>query len=175
MKKMNPSVKSVIVLVAICLVVTSALAGINFVTGPIIKEKQDAIKFGAMYEVLPNATGFEDVKLPEGAPETVTSIGREISGNGYAMSIVTSSRFSKSDMTFIIGLDNDLNITAIKLTNYGDSKDFGADYPNQYVGVNGSTVADVATVSGVTFSSKAFKGAVTDAFTALDLALKEGN
>lgn len=170
--KMNQSVKSVIVLVLICLVVTSLLAGVNHVTAPIIKETQDKIKYESLYEVLPDAQGFEDVALTEEMPVTVTGIFKESSGNGYAVTIATSSQYSNGDMMFTLGIDGEGKITAVKLTQYTESKDFGADYPASYIGIDASSVSGVDTVGGVTYSSEAFKNAVTDAFTALTVAGK---
>ena len=172
--KMNQSVKSVIVLVAICLVVTSLLAGVNHITAPIIKEKQDAIKYASMYEVLPQAQGFEDIELTADMPQTITGIYKETSGNGYVVTAATSSQYSNGDMMFTIGMNGEGKIVDIKLTQYTDSKDFGADYPSKYIGADASSVSGVDTVGGVTYSSTAFKNAVADAFTALSIA-GEGN
>ncbi len=171
--KMNDSIKSVVVLVSICLVVTVLLAGVNFVTAPIIKETQDKIKYESLYEVMPDATGFEDVALTDTMPETVTGIYKEAAGNGYAITVSTSSQYSNGDMMFTLGLDANGAITAVKLIQYTESKDFGADYPGRYVGVDAGSVSGVDTVAGVTYSSEAFKNAVTDALTALG-SVKEG-
>ncbi len=171
--KMNDSVKSVVVLVAICLVVTALMAGVNFITAPIIKETQDKIKYESLYEVLPDAVGFEDVALTEDMPDTVTGIFKESAGNGYALTVSTSSQYSNGDMMFTLGLDAAGSVTAVKLMQYTESKDFGADYPGRYIGVTADSVAGVDTVAGVTYSSEAFKNAVTDALTALEY-VKEG-
>ena len=49
---MKTSIKSVIVLTLICLVVSGILAGINFFTGPIIKEYESRVAYEACYKVM---------------------------------------------------------------------------------------------------------------------------
>ena len=51
------------------------------------------------------------------------------------------------------------------MTNYAESKDFG-DYPDTYIGQD-SALGGVDVHAGVTYSSKAFRGAVEDAFAVL--------
>ena len=69
-------------------------------------------------------------------------------------------------MAITVGFGADSKISGILLTNYQESKDFGADYPATYVGQD-SALGGVDTVAGVTYSSKAFKDAITDAFNTL--------
>ena len=171
---MNQSVKSVVVLFSICLIVTVLLSGVNFITGPVIEAHNEQVKFGSLYEVIPDAQGFEDVSDKAVLPATVTGVFQEKSGLGYAVTLSTTSQFSKDNMVFTVAIDAEGKIVAVKLTNYADSKDFGASYPEKYVGTDASSVQGVDLVGGVTYSSTAFKNAVVDAFAALS-AVKEAN
>lgn len=163
---MNDSVKSVISLVVICLVVTLALSAVNFVTAPIIQENNAKAVQGSFAEALPGADGFEELAPAADAPETVKGIYKENNGLGYVVTLETTSQYSESPMGITVGIGTDGIIKNIVLTNYAETKDFGADYPATYIGQD-SALSGVELVSGVTYSSTAFKNAVTDAYTAL--------
>ncbi len=163
---MNDSIKSAIVLTAICLVVTLLLGVLNYITAPIIAEANKAATLASFYKVLPEAEDFEEVEMPAGAPETVQSIYKDTAGTGYAISLATSSQYSSSDMLITVGIGADGIIKNVVLTSYTESKDFGADYPSTYIGQD-SSLSGVDIVAGVTYSSTAFKNAVQDAYTAL--------
>ena len=171
---MNQSVKSVVVLFSICLVVAVLLSGVNFITAPVIKAHNEQIKFGSLYEVIPDATGFEDLSDKAALPESVTGVFAEESGLGYAVTLSTTSQFSQDDMVFTVAIDAEGKIIAVKLTNYAETKDFGASYPEKFIGTDASSMEGVDLVGGVTYSSTAFKNAVADAFAALT-AVKEAN
>ena len=69
-------------------------------------------------------------------------------------------------MGITVGIGTDGIIKNIVLTNYAETENFGDDYPASYIGQD-SALAGVELVSGVTYSSTAFRNAVTDAYTAL--------
>ena len=58
MKKMSTSVKSVVVLVAICSIVAVLLALTNSITAPIIEENENKKANAALLEVLPDGESF---------------------------------------------------------------------------------------------------------------------
>ncbi len=161
----NDSIKSIVVLGSICLVVAILLSAVNYVTAPIIEEAAGAAASESLKVVLPDATSFEEVALPEGTAETVTGIHKDVGGSGYAVTLSTSSSYSQSPMTFTVGFGVDGKIVAVEMTNYAETKDFG-DYPQSYVGAD-SALGGVELAAGVTYSSTAFKAAVEDAFAAL--------
>lgn len=163
---MKENVKSVVVLTAICLVVAALLAVTNFYTAPVIEANKAAAATGSLAEVIPGAAGFEEVELPADAPATVKNLYKETSGLGYVMLLETTSSYSASPMAITVGFGADSKISGVLVTNYQESKDFGADYPATYVGQD-SALGGVDTVAGVTYSSKAFKDAITDAFNTL--------
>ena len=163
---MNDSVKSVIALVAICLVVTLALSAVNYVTAPIIAENNANAVQSSYGEPRPGADGFEEVEPAADAPETVKGIYKENNGIGYVVTLETTSQYSESPMGITVGIGTDGIIKNIVLTNYAETKDFGADYPATYIGQD-SALSGAELVSGVTYSSTAFRNAVADAYTAL--------
>ena len=163
---MNDSVKSVVSLVVICLVVTLALSAVNYFTAPVIAENNAKAVQGSFAEALPGADGFEELEPAADAPETVKSIYKENNGLGYVVTLETTSQYSESPMGITVGIGTDGIIKNIVLTNYAETKNFGDDYPASYIGQD-SALAGVELVSGVTYSSTAFRNAVTDAYTAL--------
>lgn len=163
---MNDSVKSVVSLVVICLVVTLALSAVNYFTAPVIAENNAKAVQGSFAEALPGADGFEELEPAADAPETVKSIYKENNGLGYVVILETTSQYSESPMGITVGIGTDGIIKNIVLTNYAETKNFGDDYPASYIGQD-SALAGVELVSEVTYSSTAFRNAVTDAYTAL--------
>ena len=163
---MNDSVKSVIALVVICLVVTLALSAVNYVTAPIIAENNANAVKGSFAEALPGADGFDELEPAADAPETVKGIYQEKNGLGYVVTLETTSQYSESPMGISVGIGTDGVIKNIVLTNYAETKNFGEEYPASYIGQD-SALSGVELVSGVTYSSTAFKNAIADAYTAL--------
>ena len=170
MKKIwnDPIYKSVIVLTAICLVVSALLAVTNLATAPVIERTQKQAVEQAMQEVMPTKTGFEEITDSlKTLPETVQSVYREKGDAGYVVSLATRSQYSSADMLVTVGIGKDGAVCGIRITNYAESKDFGAQYPQQYLGATAQTVQAVDSVAGVTYSSAALNGAVKDALTAV--------
>ena len=164
---MKENIKSVAVLTAICLVVAVLLAYTNSITAPIIEANKAAKASGSLLEVMPEATGFENITDTLGElPATVKEVHKETSGLGHVMILGTTTQFSSDEMGITVAIGADGKISNILLTGYYESKDFGADYPATYIGQD-SALGGVDTVAGTTFSSSAFKNAVADAFTVL--------
>ena len=164
---MKENIKSVVVLTAICLVVAVLLAVTNYVTEPIIAANKAAKASGSLLQVMPEATGFENITDTLGElPATVKEVHKETSGLGHVMILGTTTQFSSDEMGITVAIGADGKISNILLTGYYESKDFGADYPATYIGQD-SALGGVDTVAGTTFSSSAFKNAVADAFTVL--------
>ena len=164
---MKENIKSVVVLTAICLVVAVLLAYTNAITAPIIEANKAAKASGSLLQVMPEATGFENITDTLGElPATVKEVHKETSGLGHVMILGTTTQFSSDEMGITVAIGADGKISNILLTGYYESKDFGADYPATYIGQD-SALGGVDTVAGTTFSSSAFKNAVADAFTVL--------
>ena len=166
--------KNILVLLLVAVIFVGAMFGLNTVTGPIIYENEVAAVFAPLYGAMPDAQGFNVVYDAADAdsynlvdvPETVVGIYEETSGLGYALKLSTTQGYTGDAIEFSLAVDNGGIITGTNLTAYPESKDFGADYPATYVGLDG-TLTGAELVSGVTYSSAAFKNAVNDAFTAL--------
>ena len=164
---MKENIKSVVVLTAICLVVAVLLAYTNSITAPIIEANKAAKASGSLLEVMPEATGFENItETLANLPATVKEVHKETSGLGHVMILGTTTQFSSDEMGITVAIGADGKISNVLLTGYYESKDFGADYPSTYIGQD-SALGGVDIVAGTTFSSTAFKDAITDAFNVL--------
>lgn len=163
---MKLNIKSVVVLTVICIVVSAILSVTNYYTAPVIEENKAAAANASLTVVMPDAAGFEEVELPADAPATVQHLYKETSGLGYVVTLATTSQYSSGDMGITVAIGTDGTITGITLTSYYESKDFGADYPQTYVGKD-SALNGIDTFAGVTYSSTALKDAITDAFNVL--------
>lgn len=165
--KKREAIKSVVVLTVICAVVALMLSGVNELTAPIIEENQSKGEFDSFYEAMPDAEGFEEVSLT-GLPETVKAVYKDTGNKGYVVLLSTRSQYTgTSNMGITVGIGTDGKIVGITLTSYTESKDFGREeYPKTYIGKD-SALVGVDLVGGVTYSSAAFRDAVSDAFTAL--------
>lgn len=174
MKKMNDKVKSVIVLTAICLIVTALLAVTNHFTAPIIKEARDKKVEHSLKTVIPEMYSLRDAEIPEGAAPTVRKI-YIVNDDLYAVVLSTTSAYSSGDMGITVGISADGKVIGVTLTSYFESKDFGKEtYPKNYLGADIDTFENVDTFAGVTYSSKAFRKAIGDALSAVEL-LKGGD
>ena len=165
---------SALVLVLIFAVFALVLLGINIFAAPLIEANGSAQQFAPLYSVMPEAKGFELIYDANDSaasalvdvPETVQAIYSETSGLGYAIRLSTTQGYTKEPIEFTIAIDAEGKISGTELTAYPDTKDFGADYPGSFIGQD-SALGDVGLVAGVTYSSSAFKNAVSDGFAAL--------
>ncbi len=167
MKKEN--ITPITVLTSICITVAILLALVNMITAPVIDANTERAEQESLIEVMPGADAFDEVKV-DGAPETVSAVYKERSGLGHVVLVKISTDYTQGiPMSITVGIGTDGKITGIKLTAYSESKDFGK-YPESFIGLDAEGAADVDTVTGVTYSSRAFKTAVADAFKAVILA-----
>ena len=173
-KKKSGFAASALVLVLIFAVFALVLFGINIFAAPLIEANGSAQQFAPLYSVMPEAKGFELIYDANDSaasalvdvPETVQAIYSETSGLGYAIRLSTTQGYTKEPIELTIAIDAEGKISGTELTAYPDTKDFGADYPGSFIGQD-SALGDVGLVAGVTYSSSAFKNAVSDGFAAL--------
>ena len=158
-------IKPIVVLFSICLIVAVLLAAANYVTAPIIRTAEEEALQASLLAVLPDAGEFEAAELPADAPASVTGAYRDESGSGFAVSLSVTSSYSASPMTFTLGIAPDGTILGVEMMNYKETKDF-KDYPDRYLGKDAS-LSGVDVYAGATYSSKAFRGGVEDAFAVL--------
>ena len=158
-------IQPTVVLVAICLVMTFALAYVNSVTAPIIADNTVRAADAARAELLPAASSFEkyEGELVELVPDKVFVEDCYIAqGVGMVVTVKTSS--FGGILTEMVGIDADGAITGVKVTNHADTKGLGtkahdSSHTQQYIGKTELTATsakedpDITPVSGATISS----------------------
>ena len=164
--KQNKSPAVAIALAVLILVSFLLLTGVNAVTAPIIEQNGASQQFALLYNVMPEAKGFDQIVGGDNSqlsdvPETVKAVYAETNGAGYVLLLSTTQGYTHDPIEFTLAVDGEGKISGVELTNYPETRDFGEDYPLTYLGQD-SALAEVNLVAGVTFSSSAFKNAVAD-------------
>ena len=165
-------VMPIAVLLAICVVISGALAATNMVTGPIIEEAARKAAQAALSEVLPTADDFTEVtglSLPAG----VNAVHKANNGAGFAI-LVNGKGGYGGDIVMAVGIDNDGKIVETKVISHSETSGLGskvaeADFRKQFPGMD-SSLSGFSAIGGVTVSSTAFKNGLTAAFAAFELA-----
>ncbi|MCQ2436346.1 MAG: FMN-binding protein [Clostridia bacterium] len=165
----NDSIKSVIVLTAICLVIALLMAFVNSVTAPIIEENDAKAAQAALQIVLPDATGFDE--LSGDFPASVRNAYVDKGGSGYAF-ILEAKGFGSSPIRIAVGIGNDGKIIKVNTIDCSsESKGYGSQvaeswFTSRFDGADADTVSGVDIISGATISSSAYRNAIKDALTA---------
>lgn len=165
MEKLKKNIKPTLVLGAICIIVAALLAAVNLIAAPKIEANRIAEITKSLTEVMPEGEfAAEPDKLKDGAPETIKAVYTDKKGGGYVFVLEAKTEYTKGEnMGITVAIDNSGKVLNVKLTSYSESKDFGKDYPGSYIGLDADGVASAPLVSGVTFSSSAFRSAIYDA------------
>lgn len=165
-------VMPIVVLMAICVVISGALAATNMITGPIIEEAARQAAMAALFEVVPAADDFAEVEglaLPAG----VNAVHKAKNGAGFAV-LVNGKGGYGGDIVMAVGIDNDGKIIETKVISHQETSGLGskvaeADFRKQFPGMD-SSLSGFSAIGGVTVSSNAFKNGLTAAFAAFELA-----
>lgn len=161
----NKSLQAVI-LVIVFVVMCALVLALNCVTAPLIAANAQGAELEPLYKVIPEATGFEKLELAS-VSDTVSSVWKENSGLGYVVRSATNKGYTGDYIELTVAISSDGKIIGISLDSYPETKDFGQDtYPATFIGQD-STLGGTAIVAGVTYSSNAFRNAVSDAFETL--------
>lgn len=160
---MKSSIKSIIVLVGICTVLTVLLALVNSITAPIIAENQQAAANAALLEVMPDGEGFEKIDISEyELPTTVVEVYKETNG-GFVFKLNATGY--APNMIIMCGVDANLTVTGATCLSsqetWGKEETFG----ELLIGKNSDTIVDVES-SATSYTIKGYRSAVKDAINA---------
>ena len=161
----NKSVKSIVLPVIVVVLAFVILFLVNLWTYPLIIQSRMQGEVGPAMDVMPNAKGFEELKL-DNIPSTVETVYKETSGQGYVVKVSTKAGFTKEAIVFYVAIDGENKVQKINVTEYPETRDVGDGYVDTFIGSD-STLSTVDLVAGVTYSSSAIKNGVADAFKAL--------
>ncbi len=164
MSFVKESVIPAVVLTAICVVISGALALTYDTTKPIIELAAQKEADAARAEVLSSADSFEKVEVS--GIDGVVEAYKASNGAGYV--ITTFAKGYGGPLNVMTGIKSDGTIDKVKLMDNNETPGLGsrtgdAEYTGQY---NNKTAEldGVTAISGATISSTAFKKSVTIAF-----------
>ena len=164
---MSKSIKSIITLSTICLIIAVALAGVNYITAPLIKAEEDKATTDALREVYPAAVSFESVDISEyeGIDETVNEIYRADDG-GFVVKLTTTGY--SSGMVIMCGIDSEGVVTGAVCIASSETLGYEKTYGASLVGKDLTAVSEADTVSGATKTTKAYRDAVALAIETIE-------
>ena len=152
-------------LLAICIVVAAALAGVNAITAPVIEELNAAATQEAISAVLPG--GFDSEITDYAAASGIDS--KVYQGEaGYALEVGPGG--CDITITMMVGVDNEGKVLGISIVNHTETAGLGAvadaDTPTgiacreQFVGTSGSVSVTkdggmMDAITGATITSRA--------------------
>ena len=161
---MNKSVKSTLVLVCIGAVISVLLAITNAITAPIIEKNQAAAANEALLVVMPNGTGFEKIDVSQYTlPATVTDVYKEANG-GYVITLNTTGY--SSNFVIMCGVNADGTVSGATCLSSTETLGYEKTFGTNFAGKNGQEVDEVATISGATKTTAAYRAAIKDALNA---------
>lgn len=159
-----------VVLLLICVIVTTALAFTNRATEPQIEKINKANADAARAEVLSEADGFSEYtgKLNENVLEYYTA------NNDAGVVVTTMAKSFGGDITVMTGIDKDGEITGVTITEHADTPGLGTkamdpDYLKCYkdkdtlAAANVKDEASVDYIVGASVSSNGIYHAVQEA------------
>lgn len=170
------------ILLIVVAVFGGAMFGLNFVTAPIIAANNAGAEFAPLLAVMPEGSSFNGEAMIyskdnaaasslQNVPASVLSVYKEANGLGYAIRCTAESNYSTAPMEITIGISSDGKICGVQIDSYNDTASFDfrtkdPNYLSSYVGKD-SALADISVVAGSTYSSTAFKNAVSEAMGVL--------
>lgn len=167
-------VAPILVLTLICLVITGVLAVTNYFTAPKIEadkaERADTMRT----EIIPEAEGFAALSL-DGLPKSITEAYETTNGVGFVFTVTVSGY--GGEMKIICGISPEGKIISCKTMEHSETKGMGTrvtdgSFTDTLSGKD-SALEGVSALTGATISSKAYLGAIADAFAAFEI-VKEG-
>jgi len=175
MSNWNKVFKPIVVLCAICVVVTAALAVTNQATAPVIAAATAEAQRQARMELLPDADNFTEVTGIQ--VENVSAV--YTADNGAGVVITSTAKGYGGTMTVMTAFTPDGTIRQLKVTENKETKGIGsnvassASYWEKYAGLSAEKAlvlkTDVDAYSGATISSKALNAAVNAAIEAYNM------
>ena len=165
---MKKSIKSVVVLVCICMAVSALLAFTNHITAPIIKANEQKNANAALLELLPGGGSFELVDISGYTlPSTVTEVYRASNG-GYVIKLSTNGY--ASGMVLMCGISADGQVVGTKLLSSNETPSIGGAaakiFADKVIGKDKDSIDTVDTVADATYTTSAYRSAVRDALRA---------
>ena len=162
--KKSLNVKSIVVLTAICGVISLLLAATNALTAPIIEKNQNAAANEALLVVMPEGTGFEKMDLSAyELPATVTEAYKE-AGGGHVVKLTTTGY--GSGFVIMCGVNADGTVSGAVCLSSNETLGYEKTFGENFIGKSSDGIETVDVISGATKTTAAYRNAVKDAINA---------
>lgn len=115
----------VVVLVAICLVITTALAFTYSVANPIIVANNKKAADEARVELLADADAFTQYEGEMATVDKATATEVYTANNGAGAVITVQTSSFGGALTMMVGIDGEGKVTGVKVTNHADTPGVG--------------------------------------------------
>lgn len=161
---MKKHLRSIISLTSICAAVAILMAVTNFVTAPVIEKQQNAAANEALLVVMPDGEDFKELNISDyDFPASITKAYSE--KNGGCVFEITTTGYS-SGLVIMCGVDAKGTVTGTKCIasqeTLGEENTYGEKLKEKTI----DNIEEVATVSGATKTTGAYRNAVKDALGA---------
>jgi len=171
-------IKSIVVLTAICIVISAALAVVNSFTSPIIEAAAAERETASRQQALPAADSFEELPLDR-FPDSITSAYLGKDANGEPVGYVFTAGNHGFDGVILVMTAIDMEgkiVQTVTLDVTSETATLGGltakeAYTSMFTGKD-AALDGVDVISGATITSKAYEQCVLDAFEAY--SVKEG-
>ncbi len=158
---MKKHLRSIISLTVILAVVSALLAATNSLTAPIIEKNAGAAANEALLVVMPEGGDFTAVDMTQYTfPASVLEAYSASNGGGVFK--LTATGYGP-DMIIMCGVDASGTVTGAVCLSSNETLGVEKTFGETTVGVTADTIEGLATVSGATMTTGAYKGAVKDA------------
>ena len=155
-------VKSIVVIVCICLVMGLLLAGVYQLTAPVIAANEEAAKQKALDEMFAGST-FALLETPD-APKSITAVYAVNGGSAYVAYLRVVTGYTNGETTLALGYDAATGtITELRFLTYNESVDCGPEFPASFAGQTGALTDVNTTASPAIYTRAAVKSAVEEA------------
>jgi len=163
-------IQPIAILTIICLVAAGGLSMVNGVTAPIINAASSDRAQIAMAEIIPDATGFQEVDN-DLFPRAVREAFKSDNDVGYIF-IVAVNGFS-GEIRVMAGIDNDGKIISSKTLAHTETVGIGTildedRWTSPFDGKD-SRLEGISAITGATISTVAYMNAIREAFVAFEI------
>ena len=170
---MNKTLKGILVLSLICLISAMLLGGVNLITKDKIADNEKKETEKALYLVLPEAKAFSDAVDLASFGNMPDSVKELYVANDGSVAVKSVVRGHENGLTIITGINKDGKITKSVCIASGETYGVEYSYGENFVGKDSNSASGVETVGGMTETTGAYKGAVSDALAAFSIVSPE--
>ena len=158
---MKKSIKSVLMLLVVCSVIALSLAVTNYITAPIIAEKEAELIKESLLVVMPDGGEFDELDISDYAlPKTVTAAYGAKNG-GYVFKLETTGY--SSGLVILCGVYADGTVSGATCVSSNETLGHEKTYGEAFVGRMYKNIDSVDAVAGATKTTEAYRLAIKDA------------